>query len=124
MLAQRILPEIETETDVVDAGVSFVLAFASMRSTDSEFIKMVSAVAWEQEVAGIEAYRSRMHAILDRIEALLQSSKAQGFNQEFLRAYSSLENNRSGLDDEDITSRANKLWVLYRDHAQELRKKS
>lgn len=119
MVQQRILPEIETLSDIVQAGVGLVIDYAVRHGKDSaDFRRAADLQAWESEVDYVLNYTQKMSRILDKTERGLADAKANGEVQRFLRLYSMLDKQKDEIEDEGLTKRAKKIWVLFRDHAR------
>lgn len=121
LLSQRILPEIENRTDIVNAGIGLLLHYAKIHGKDSpDFKKAIEFSEWDAEIAAIEHYEQRITRMLDSIEKKLAEAKSRDQKVKFKKVYSSLEAHKDLIEDEQLTTRAKKIWVLYRDYAKEV----
>lgn len=122
LVQQRILGEIETQSDVVQAGVGMVLDYARLHGKDSDdFRKACDVSSWESEIEAILAYEVRIAALLDRTERGLKDAKTRNQNEKFVKLFTWLNANKDGIEDEGLRTRAQKLWVLYREHRKSIK---
>jgi hypothetical protein len=120
LLSQRILPEIETKTDLVNAGIGMVFFYAKLYGKNSEdFRKAVEFSEWESEVAALELYEERLTRLLDSLDAKLAAAQKSGQRIKFKKLFATLEKYKDDIDDEGLSIRAKKMWVLYREYARE-----
>lgn len=115
LVQQRIIPEIETQSDAVNIGLGLVLYYAKIHGRDSEdFRNSVKLHLWKTQVEDAMHYEASVTELLDQIESGLDEAAKQGRKKKFAMLYASLEQNKDLIEDDQLAARANKLWVLHR----------